>query len=33
MREEFDVEGGGEFKGRATYTHYRRFTTSARIIP
>jgi hypothetical protein len=33
MREEFDVEGGGEFKGRATYANYRRYTTSARIIP
>jgi hypothetical protein len=33
MREEFDVRGGGQFKGRATYSEYRRFTTGARIIP
>ena len=33
MREEFAVAGGGQFKGRATYSNFRRFTTSAKIIP
>ena len=33
MREEFELRGGGQFKGRATYSDFRRFTTSARIVP
>jgi hypothetical protein len=33
MREEFAVAGGGQFKGRATYSNFRRFTTSGKIIP
>ena len=33
MREEFELRGGGQFKGRATYSDFRRFTTSSRIIP
>jgi hypothetical protein len=33
MREEFELSGGGNFKGRATYSDFRRFTTTAKIIP
>lgn len=33
LREDFDLAGGGRFQGRASYSNYRRFTTSARIIP
>jgi hypothetical protein len=33
MTEDFIADGGGEFKGRATYSNFRRFTTAARIVP
>jgi hypothetical protein len=32
LREEFEIAGGGRFQGRATYSNFRRFTTSARIV-
>jgi hypothetical protein len=33
LREELSAQGGGHLQGRATYSEFRRFTTSARIIP
>ena len=33
LREEFEIAGGGRFQGHATYSNFRRFTTSARIVP
>jgi hypothetical protein len=33
MREDLEARGGGRVQGRATYSQFRRFTTSARIIP
>jgi hypothetical protein len=33
MVEAYAIDGDGEFTGRATYSNFRRFTTSARIVP
>jgi hypothetical protein len=33
LRENLELGGGGHLQGRATYSDFRRFTTSARIIP
>jgi hypothetical protein len=33
LREELTAQAGGQLQGRATYSEFRRFTTSARIIP
>ena len=33
LRENMDTAGGGRVQSRATYSHFRRFTTSGRIIP
>jgi hypothetical protein len=33
LREDLAAQGGGRVQGRATYSQFRRFTTSARIIP
>jgi hypothetical protein len=33
LHEDFEIAGGGRFQGRATYSNFRRFTTSARILP